>query len=139
MRLINGTIGCVLLAIAVLHLFIPGHVQAAAIYALGAILAVITIRQSMGINTARVLAVITTAAMFFYFAGFFQQVHLFHENWYRSAHALEALGMLLSAFAMIPVLSVYSCVLKADCPQQAQIKRRAFFSAPDQIEDAGVS
>ena len=40
--------------------------------------------------------------------GFFP----FYEQWYRSGMMLEAVGMLISTFAMIPVLSVFSCAMK---------------------------
>ena len=46
---------------------------------------------------------------------------------------MDALGMLIGAFAMIPVLSDYSCRLKADCREElATRKRGSFFSAPQE-------
>ena len=72
--------------------------------------------------------------MFFYFAAFFRIVDHFHENWYRGGMALEAVGMLLSAFAMIPVLSVFSCRMKADCVEPG-LTSQALLSAPDEEKD----
>ena len=137
MRMVNGTIGVLLTAVALLHAFIPNSSSHLILYAAGALLAFITLRpDGVNIHIARVLAVATTALMFFYFAGFFMMVNHFNEHWYHSGAALEGVGMLLSAFAMIPVLSCYSCMLKADCHlRREQIKRPAFFSVPDNIQE----
>ncbi len=141
MRTVNGIIGCVLLALALLHAFIPRSspevLTFMAMYAAGAVFAFASMRSTISIPVARVLAVGTTAIMFFYFAGFFKMATHFTETWYRSGAALEGVGMLLSAFAMIPVLSCYSCILKADCREtmkQQQTSRRAFFSVPDGVQ-----
>jgi hypothetical protein len=69
-------------------------------------------------------------AMFFYFAAFFRIVDHFHEQWYRSGMMLEAVGMLISAFAMIPVLSVFSCFMKCE-GQDVGASDRALFAAPE--------
>ena len=77
-----------------------------------------------------VLAVASVIAMFFYFAGFFRIVDRFHEQWYRSGLMLDAVGLLISAFAMIPVLSVFSSRMK--CGGQAVgAGDRALFAGPD--------
>ena len=76
------------------------------------------------------LAVASVIAMFFYFAGFFRIVDRFHEQWYRSGLMLDAVGLLISAFAMIPVLSVFSSRMK--CGGQAVgAGDRALFAGPD--------
>jgi hypothetical protein len=69
--------------------------------------------------------------MFFYFAAFFRIVDHFHEQWYRSGMMLEAVGMLISAFAMIPVLSVFSCLMKCD-GQEVGAGDRAIFACPEE-------
>lgn len=140
MRLVTGIIGCFLLTLAVLHAFIPRESYQIFmwLYGAGALCAFISMKGEMPLLLVRVLALVTTGAMFFYFAVFFKMAPHFQEEWYRSAAALEALGMLLSAFAMIPVLSCYSCMLKADCRetlQQANSTRRAFFSVPEGVKD----
>ena len=141
MRAVNAIIACVLTAFAVLHAFIPSHLHIALLFGAGAVLAVLTvIPRSMGINTARLLAVGTTALMFFYFAGFFTMAPQFEDGWHKTGAALDGLAMLLSAFLMIPVLSCYSCLLKAEgCEhfraKEEEPKRGAFFSVPDHIKN----
>lgn len=139
MGVVTGVIGCILLVLAALHAFIP-HASAytfLALYAAGAICAFATLKPDMNLTLARVFAVATTAAMFFYFAVFFKMTPHFHEEWYRSGAALEGVGMLLSAFAMIPVLSSFSCMLKADCREELEKKagRPAFFGVPDSVHE----
>lgn len=138
MRVINGVIGGVLLALAVLHAFIPhaASLTLMSLYGVGAMLALLTWSNNISLGLARVLAIGTTAVMFFYFAGFFKMAPHFSETWYMSGDALEAVGLLLSAFAMIPVLSSYSCLLKAECREamEKDTSRRAFFSVPEQVQ-----
>ena len=139
MRVLNGVIGCVLLTIAILHAFIPhsGFFTLLVLYSAGALLAFLTWSHRLTLSMARVLAICTTALMFFYFAGFFTMAPHFTETWYQSASALEAIGLLLSAFAMIPVLSCYSCMLKAECRESLEEgkapARGGFFSVPNHV------
>jgi membrane-bound ClpP family serine protease len=139
MRMINGLIGLMLLALALLHFFIPNSYVTVVIFLAGAGLAFVTlIRGGVGLRVARVLAVATTAVMFFYFAGFFLMAGSFNEHWYYSGAAFEGVGMLLSAFAMIPVLSCYSCMLKAEGHRREVNAARspAFFRVPENIRDS---
>lgn len=139
MRMVNAIIACVLLVFAVLHAFIPHHFHFVFVYGIGAFFALVTVKPGkMGINTARVFALGTTAIMFFYFAGFFTMAPDFEAGWHRTGAALEGFGMLLSAFLMIPILSCYSCLLKAGegCEhfnEKADAKRGGFFSAPEDL------
>lgn len=140
MKVVNALIGCALLALALLHVFIPHSTPHAliitAMYSLGAVLAFASLYTNMGMTMARIMALGTTAAMFFYFAGFFRIAPHFNDAWYQSGIALEGIGMILSAFAMIPVLSCYSCILKADCREKlAPPGNRAFFSVPDSVQE----
>ena len=140
MRIVNAIIACVLVTFAVLHAFIPNHLHIALLFGAGAALTIITVvPRTVGINTARLLAVATTALMFFYFAGFFSMAPEFEEGWHKTGAALDGLAMLLSAFLMIPVLSCYSCLLKAEgCEHfrsEEEPKRGAFFSVPDDIKN----
>jgi hypothetical protein len=130
-RVINGIIGCVLLALAILHVFIPRTPILSVIYLGGALLALASLRPNISFAWARVLAVASVIAMFFYFAGFFRIVDHFHEQWYRSGLMLNAVGMLISAFAMIPVLSVFSSRMKCD-DQKVGAGDRALFAGPDE-------
>lgn len=129
-RLVNAIIGCVLLALAILHVFIPKTPILSLIYLGGAILALISVRPQLGFAWARLFAVATVVAMFFYFAAFFRIADHFYEQWYRSGMMLEAVGMLISAFAMIPVLSVFSCAMKCQ-GQDVGASDRALFAAPE--------
>jgi len=140
MRTVNTIVACILASFAVLHVFIPSHLPLAALFGAGALLSALTvIPRSMSIHAARVAAVITAALMFFYFAGFFTMAPEFEEGWHKTGAALDGLAMLLSAFLMIPVLSCYSCLLKAEgCEQfrsKEEPKRGSFFSVPDHIEE----
>ena len=137
--MLNGLIGSILLVFAIMHAFIPNGLFLSGLYALGAVLALITLKREISLLLARILAVATTALMFFYFAKFFQMALRFNEHWYHSGVALDAIGLLFSAFAMIAVLSEYSCRLKADCAERVAQKRRAFFSVPHHIEERPTS
>lgn len=138
MRMVNAIIGCVLLVFAVLHVFIPNNFHFVFAYGIGALFAFITVKPGgMGIKTAGIFAVGTTAIMFFYFAGFFTMAPHFEAEWHKTGAALEGLGMLLSAFLMIPILSSYSCFLKGeDCDEfraEKESKRGSFFSVPKDV------
>lgn len=130
MRVFNATVGCVLLALAILHVFIPKTPVLSAIYLGGALLALASTRNELSFQWARGLAVATVFAMFFFFAAFFRIVDQFNEQWYRGAMMLEAFGMLISAFAMIPVLSVFSCIMKCE-EQEVGAGDRALFAGPE--------
>ena len=139
MRMVTGIIGCILLTLAITNAFIP-HPSALTflfLYAGGALCAFATLHSNMHQVLARVFAVVTTAVMFFCFAAFFKMAPDFHEGWYRTGPALEGVGMLLSAFAMIPVLSCFSCMLKAECREtmERDAGRSNFFSVPDSVEE----
>ena len=136
MRVINAITGFALLALAVLHVFIPKTPILTLIYLGGALLALSSLRMNIGFAWAIVLAVATVIAMFFYFAAFFRIVDHFHDQWYRSGMMLEAVGMLISAFAMIPVLSVYSCFMKSE-GQDVGENDRAIFACPEEGSNQG--
>lgn len=130
MKCLNGAIGGGLIILALLHLGVPARPYLLiGMYCCGAALAFITLMPGVGQLSARILAVCATACMLFFFAGFFQMAPRLGEEWY-SVH-LPALGQLIAAFAMIPVLSGYSCLMKADCEQAR--KSRGFFSVPERL------
>ena len=140
MPMMSGLIGCGLMLLAVIHAFIPNDNVTTMLYAGGAALAFLTVKRDLSIIIARVLAVATTALMFFYFACFFELSLAFNEHWYYSGAALDAVGLLFAAFGMIAVLAEYSCILKADCHERVKAgRRRAFFSVPQGIEDHSTS
>lgn len=125
-------IGITLSLLSILHAFIPMLPVFSVVYGIGAALALCSLREITNLWAVRLLAVASTVAMFLYFFGFFRLVHHFHDNWHRSGVALEAIGMLTSAFAMIAVLSVYSCRLKGD--SVADSKDQAIFGVPEKVK-----
>ena len=129
MQLIHGAIALVLLAVALLHvphptpfIWVP--------YALASALAIITLFADVGLFFSRLLAISTTMLMFFFFAGFFMDVPKLESDWYVHQEGWFAVSTLLAAFAMIPILSDYSCRCKADCIHARAAQRLSFFSAP---------
>ena len=130
--MINGSIGAALAILALLHVGDPECVELTMAYAAGSVLA-FTSLANLSIPVARGLAVVTTVCMFFYFASFFSLAPELHSQWYRGSMAVEAFSVLLAAFAMIPVLSCYSCRLKAECREAlAKERRTGFFSVPQE-------
>jgi len=133
MLYLNGLIGCIFAVIALLH--VPHPMPWSWVPYLGAaILALITLKREIGDMLSRALAVITTLTMFFFFAGFFVVVPKLAADWYSHQEGWEAVCLILGAFAMIPILSDYSCRLKAECREAREAsRRRAFFSVPSHI------
>ena len=129
MQYINGLIGCVFVLIGLVH--VPHPMPLTWLPYLGAaVLAFISVKPEIGIGLARVLAVATTAAMFFFFAGFFVVAPKLAADWYIRPEGWDAVGCILAAFLMLPILSEYSCRLKADCRDAVQDQSRSFFAAP---------
>jgi hypothetical protein len=132
MLYLGGLTGSVFIMIASLHVAHPVPL-AWVPYAGAAVLALITLKREIADAVARGLAVITTAAMFFFFAGFFVVAPKLTADWFAHQEGWSAVCLLLCAFAMIPILSDYSCRLKADCTKAPAERRRAFFSVPGHI------
>jgi hypothetical protein len=124
MHYVNAALGVVLVALACFQ-FIDGNLALAAALFGGGFLALITLKRSMSLFTVNVFAVATVVAMFFYFAGFFQLVPQLH-HWYMRGEALHCLGLLFAAFAMIPVLSEYSCRKKSEQCEHSRFWQRHF-------------
>lgn len=132
MSYVNGLIGCIFILITLLH--VPHPMPFSWVPYLGAaVLALITLKSEISDMFSRALAVITTLTMFFFFAGFFVVVPKLSAGWYSHQEGWDAVCLLLGAFAMIPILSDYSCRLKADCVEARAHRRRAFFSVPSHI------
>jgi len=112
MQIFNGLVGLTFVVLALLHvphpspwLWVP--------YAAGAALAFLTLLPALSIPISRILAVATTALLFFFFAGFFTEVPKLASDWYTSQEGWSAVALLVAAFTLIPVLSDYSCRCKA--------------------------
>ena len=132
MQYIHGFIACLLVLLAVIHIPFPEPL-AWLPYSVAAALALITLKSDISIPVSRVLAIATTGMMFFFFALFFLIVPTLEANWYTTQYGWAAVCLLLSAFVMIPILSDYSCRLKADCREARAARRTAFFSVPSHI------
>ena len=133
MQYINGLIGCILVLIWLVHVPFPMPLSWMP-YLIGAVLAFITLKSEIGVGLARLLAIGTTAAMFYFFAGFFVVAPNLAADWYTRPEGWDAVGRIVAAFLMLPILSEYSCRLKAECREALAHERqgRHFFTAPDQ-------
>jgi len=133
MQYLNALIGITFVLISVIHAPLPDHFSWVP-YAIAAVLAFISLKPEISLPISRVLAIGTTVLMFIFFAGFFVMVPRLEAGWYLHQTGWEAITRILGAFAMIPILSDYSCRLKAEC-REARMRRgrHAFFSVPDHI------
>lgn len=112
MRFVTAALGIVLALFAVLQIGQPNGPLWLAVFGAGAFLALITLRRNMPLMLVRLLAVLSSLAMFCFFAGFFRLAPHLRPDWYERAAALDAIGLLFAGFAMIIVLSEYSCRMK---------------------------
>ncbi len=136
MLYVHGLIGIIFIAIALIHVPHPTPLFWLP-YALGAFLTLFTLRTELSVPVSRVLALSTTVLMFFFFASFFVTVPKLAADWYTHQHGWEAVCLILGAFAMIPILSDYSCRLKAECLEARRAARKhSFFSVPEHIRSS---
>ena len=136
MQYINGLIGCAFILFSLIHVPHPTPFSWAP-YALAAVLAFITLRGEISEAFSRVLAISTTVLMFFFFAGFFVVAPRLAADWYMHQAGWAAVCLILGAFGMIPILSDYSCRLKAECREARAAERKSFFSVPNHIHPKG--
>jgi hypothetical protein len=117
MHYIYAAIACVLLLLAVLSFEPPAAVGTAAMFLAGSVLAALAYKRWLPLWAVRMLAVVSAAALFGYFGQFFSMVPTLAYDWYAGSEAARVIGLLFAGFAMIPVLSEYSCRMKAtaDC------------------------
>jgi hypothetical protein len=111
---ITASLGIVLALFALLQIGQPDGLLWAAVFGSGALLAFLTLKRDMPLMVARALAVLSSLAMFWFFAGFFRLAPNLHPDWYERAAAIDAIGLLFAGFAMITILSEYSCRMKAE-------------------------
>lgn len=123
MQYVNAMIAVALLVLAVLNLDDP---PGASMFVFGAVLAAVALKHWLSAWTVRVLAFLAAGTLFCYFGQFFYLVPHLQPSWYWDWHGagLEAAALLLSGFAMIPVLSEYSCRMKAT--RECERGRREF-------------
>ena len=135
MHYVNAIISFVLVAAALVHLDRPAE---SAMFVLGAVLAAIALKHWLHARMVGLLAVITTGAMFFFFASFFHLTPTLQPDWYwQGAQAVHVASLLFAGFAMIPVLTEFSCRMKAseDCP----LTRRAEVAKVAKEQKANVA
>ncbi|NJN51611.1 MAG: hypothetical protein HC809_07355 [Gammaproteobacteria bacterium] len=111
---VNALIGVVLLLVTALQFDDLHPVRWALVYFAGASLSLLSTLPRLSLNMIRFLACATTAMLFFYFAGFFLLVPGLEADWYLKPHGGDAQGLLFAGFAMIPVLSAFSCRMKSE-------------------------
>ena len=110
MQYVNAVIAAALLGLALLTLDEP---RQAGTFVLGAILAAVALKHWLSPAMVRLLAVLAAVMLFWYFAQFFVLVAEAGGAWRWRQQGLAAAGALLAGFAMIPVLSEYTCRMKA--------------------------
>ena len=112
MRCVNSIVAVVLLLFALLLRDEPTQ---AAMFIVGATLAAVAFKRWLSLHFVRGLAVVATGALFWYFAQFLYLVPNLQPDWYRDwgGEGMRTVGLLFAGFAMIPVLSEYSCRMKA--------------------------
>ncbi len=114
MHYVTATLGLVLVGFALLQIGQPDGLMWAAVFGAGALLALITLKRNMPLMLTRFFAVLSSLAMFWFFAGFFRLAPNLHPDWYERAAAVDAIGLLFAGFTMIIVLSEYSCRMKSE-------------------------
>lgn len=112
MRYVNAIVAVMLLAFALLLRDEPAQ---AAMFIVGATLAAIAFKPWLRPSIVRVLAVVAAGVLFWHFAQFLYLVPNLHPDWVWnwSSDGGRAVGLLFAGFGMIPVLSEYSCRMKA--------------------------
>lgn len=121
MQFVNAIIAVVLLLLALA----VGEAGKASMFIVGAVVAAIAFKHWLSTWMVRVLAFVTACAMFFFFWSFFALVPTLQTDWYwQPMELIDAFGLLCAGFAMIPVLSEYSCRMKANA--ECERGRRQF-------------
>lgn len=112
MQYVNAVVAVALLVLALVDL---GDPSGATMFIFGAILAAVALKHYLSSRVVRVLAFLAAGTLFCYFGQFFVLVPTLQPGWYWQwgADTVHAAGLLLAGFAMIPVLSEYSCRMKA--------------------------
>ena len=113
MQYFNGLIGCGFVLLAALHTAEMSHYCWIS-YLSAAVLAFVSLKPQLNLTTSRLFAGLTTLLMFYFFAIFFSVAPGLEGSWYRENKFWEAISQVTAAFCLIPVLSNYTCRLKAE-------------------------
>jgi hypothetical protein len=117
---LTASLGIVLAMFALLQIGQPDGLIWASVFGSGALLAFLTLKRAMPVMVSRLLAILSSVAMFAFFAAFFRLAPGLHADWYERAASLDAIGLLFAGFAMIMILSEYSCRMKrGECTADA--------------------
>lgn len=129
MRYVNAVTAVALFGLAVFRMLPPGDLAAAILFAFGGVAAALAATHWLHTQVVRVLALLSTIIMFCFFWQFFSLAPTLQAGWYLEAGTLDAVGLLIAGFGMIPVLSEYTCRMKAsgNC---ARARRKAASGAP---------
>lgn len=112
MRIVNGVIALVLIALSLLHLDEPDRLIWMTAYAVGAALAGVSCLPNLNCWTMRILGTVSTVVMFLYFAGFFFRVPHLGAQWYATEGAEGTIALGVAGLAMLPVVAAFTCELK---------------------------
>jgi len=121
MQYVNVVIAGALAFFACISLDTPAQ---ALMYLVGAVLAAIAFKHWLGVWMVRVLAIGTALTLYWYFGQFFMLAGDLDPGWFATGEAIPALTLVVAGFAMIPVLSEYSCRMKASA--ECERGRRQF-------------
>lgn len=129
MRYVNATTAVALFGLALLQLWLLDDPVAALPFALGAVVAALAAKHWLHGKVVRLLAFVAAGVMFCFFWQFFTLTPTLHADWYRQPGTLNVLALLFAGFGMMPVVSEYTCRMKAngDCERA---RRKAASDAP---------
>lgn len=114
MRYVNATTAVALFGLALLQLWLLDDPVAAFPFALGAVVALLAAKHWLHGRVVRVLAFLAAGVMFCFFWQFFSLTPELQADWYRQSGTLNVVGWLLAGFGMMPVVSEYTCRMKAN-------------------------
>lgn len=114
MRYVNAITAVALFGLALLQLLRLDDPAAALFFASGAVAAAFAAKQGLHAKVVRLLAFLSAAIMFCYFWQFFSLTPTLPADWYRHPGTLNVVGLLFAGFGMIPVVSAYTCRMKAN-------------------------
>lgn len=114
MRYVNAITTVALCALALLQLLRLDDPATAFIFAFGAVAAAFAVSRRLPTKVVRLLAFLSAGVMFCYFWQFFSLTPTLPADWYRHSGTLHVIGLLFAGFGMIPVVSEYTCRMKAN-------------------------
>ena len=113
MRYVHATTAVALMGLALFQLLQLDAPVAALLFAVGAAAAALAAKHWIQPAVVRLLAFLSAAVMFCFFWQFFSLTPNLQADWYRQPGTLNVVGLLFAGFAMITVVSEYTCRMKA--------------------------